>query len=243
MRKLIYFTIFLIVVLVQNNLMYQRNPEYADMSGFMVLGGLYPDKLYFEIAIWYLFFAALSFSFIGYVRDFISGYGIYTMIRGESRGKLLFVRIAKLFFIIFSLCCIQILVSIIFSYLVDSRQAVFFHQPLSLLKILFLYILSMIVLIYIQVALELWFSEQIALLIINIYVLASVSIAGLIFSSGANTIIIYWLIPNFGMYQRTDLANIVSNSISSTNAVVILLFAFILLSLGVAKRVKKFDVI
>ncbi|PJN87838.1 hypothetical protein [Bacillus sp. mrc49] len=77
-----------------------------------------------------MFFSGLSFWSMGYLRQYISGYGVYLMIREKSRVKLGFSRIGSLMILIFGLSFIRFLFSIVFAFITNEEQAFFMMKSI-----------------------------------------------------------------------------------------------------------------
>jgi hypothetical protein len=232
----------IVIILIQIFLSFYWDSGSADITGFMFLSGLYPGEHYVLQAVWYLFFAGISFSSMGYFRKYVTEIGLYVMIRENSRVKIIVIRTMKLFMMIAIFCFIQLVLSSIISYTMGVEQAFFVNHISAFLKIVFLYVLSIFVVIYFQVALELWFTEQVALLASNMYVLVSVSLGGILLTSGKHTWFLYFLLPNFGMYQRTNLSKL-HYGVSPTFAACILLSVIALLFFIIGRKMKETDII
>ncbi|MDP1419576.1 DUF2705 family protein [Peribacillus simplex] len=238
MTKRIFLTMLLVITL-QILLFNYFDGSKADLTGFMIVSGVLFNSKLVIFGTWYIFFSMLSFLSLGYLRQYISGYGIYLMIREKSRVKLGISRIMKLMILISGLSLIQLLFSIVFAYINNVDQAFFYHDFQSFICIAGLYIMSNFVLIFIQMALELHFTEEVSLLVINIYVLFSVTLGGVLLSVQKLMWILYFLIPNFGMYVRVDLPE--SGGLSPVIAYIVLTIITIILSVLSFIRLKKMD--
>ncbi|WP_144553049.1 DUF2705 family protein [Peribacillus simplex] len=238
MTKRIFLTM-LIVILLQILLFHYFDGSKADLTGYMIVSGVPISNKFVVLGTWYMFFAGLSFLSLGYLRQYISGYGIYLMIREKSKVKLGFRRIGNLMILISGLSLIQLLFSIVFAYINNVGEAFFYDDFQSFICIAGLYIMSNIVLIFIQMALELHFAEEVSLLLINVYVLFSVTLGGVLLSVQKQTWILYFLIPNFGMYVRVDLPE--SAGLSPVLAYMVLTVITIILSVLSYIRLKKMD--
>lgn len=101
--------------------------------------------------------------------------------------------------------------------------------------------MSNIVLVFIQMALELHFAEEVSLLLINVYVLFSVTLGGVLLSAQKLTWVLYFLLPNFGMYLRLDVLE--AGGISPVIAYIVLTVITIILTVLTYIRLKKIDLI
>lgn len=101
--------------------------------------------------------------------------------------------------------------------------------------------MSSIFLISTQMALELHFTEEVSLLLINVYVLFSVTLGGVLLSTQKLTWILYFLLPNFAMYVRSDVLE--TGGISTVNAYIVLTVMTIILTVLTYRRLKKIDLI
>ncbi|CAK6478651.1 DUF2705 family protein [Peribacillus castrilensis] len=238
MTKRIFLTMLLVISL-QIFLFNHFDGSKADLTGFLIVSGVPINNEFVLLGTWYMFFSGLSFLSLGYLRQYISGYGVYLMIREKSRVKLGISRIIKLMILISGLSLIQVLASIIFAYLTNEDHAFFYHDLQSFICITGLYIMTNFVLIFIQMALELYLTEQVSLLVINVYVLFSVTLGGVILSVQKLTWILYFLIPNFGMYVRVDLPE--SAGLSPVIAYMILTVISIIICAISYTRLKKMD--
>jgi hypothetical protein len=111
-----------------------------------------------------------------------------------------------------------------------------------LFKSLLIYYVTMLTLILLQIGLELYISPQIAFLIVNIYVVFSILLAGLIFDYRAYAYksLLYFLIPNFMMGLRTDIMNRQDFIIEFNYAIPLLvLYIFTVICLSLQKIMKK----
>ncbi|CAH0185090.1 DUF2705 family protein [Peribacillus simplex] len=233
------FLTMLFVISLQIFLFNHFDGSKADLTGFMIVSGVPINNKFVLLGAWYIFFSMVSFLSLGYLRQYISGYGIYLMIREKSKVRLGISRITKLMILISGLSLFQLLVSIVFAYINNEDQAFFYHDFQSFICIAGLYIMSNFVLIFIQMALELYLTEQVSLLLINVYVLFSVTLGGVLLSVQKLTWILYFLIPNFGMYVRVDLPE--SVGLSPVIAYMVLTVIIIILSVLSFIRLKKMD--
>ncbi|MFS0766116.1 DUF2705 family protein [Peribacillus phoenicis] len=240
MTKRIFITM-LIVILLQIFLFDYFDGSKADLTGYMIVSGVPISNKFVVLGTWYMFFSGLSFLSLGYLRQYISGYGVYLMIREKSRVKLGFRRIVNLMILISGLSIIQLLFSIVFAFINNVDQAFFYDNFQSLICIAGLYMMSNFVLIFIQMALELHFTEEVSLLLINVYVLFSVTLGGVLLSTQKLTWILYFLLPNFGMYVRSDVLE--TGGISTVNAYIVLNVMTIILTVLTYRRLKKIDLI
>ncbi|MGE7907365.1 DUF2705 family protein [Peribacillus sp. NPDC094092] len=238
MTKRIFLTM-LIVILMQILLFDYFDGSKADLTGYMIVSGVPISNKFVVLGTWYMFFSGLSFLSLGYLRQYISGYGVCLMIREKSRVKLGISRIMKLMILIFGLSLIQLLFSIVFAFINNVGQAFFYDDFQSLICIASLYMMSNFVLVFIQMALELYLTEQVSLLLINVYVLFSVTSGGVLLSVQKLTWILYFLIPNFGMYERVHVPE--SGGISPVLAFMVLTIITIILCVLSCIRLKKMD--
>ncbi|MCM3675305.1 MULTISPECIES: DUF2705 family protein [Peribacillus] len=235
------FSTMLLVISLQIFLFNYFDGSKADLTGFMIVSGVPINNKFVLLGTWYIFFSMLSFLSLGYLRQYISDYGLYQMIRENSRVRLGISRIMKLMILISGLSLIQLLVSIVFAYINNVDQAFFYHDFHSFICIAGLYIMSNFVLIFIQMALELHFTEEVSLLLINVYVLFSVTLGGVLLSVQKLTWILYFLIPNFGMFERVYLPE--SGGLSPVLAYMVLTVIIMILSVLSFIRLKKMDLI
>lgn len=240
MTKRIFLTM-LIVILLQIFLFHYFDGSKADLTGYMIVSGVPISNKFVLLGTWYMFFSGLSFLSLGYLRQYISGYGVYLMIREKSKVKLGFGRIVNLMFLISGLSLIQLLFSIVFAFINNVDQSIFYQDFQSFICIAGLYMMSNIVLIFIQMALELHFPEEVSLLLVNVYVLFSVTLGGVLLSAQKLTWILYFLLPNFGMYVRMDVLEV--GGISPVIAYIVLTVMTIILTVLTYIRLKKIDLI
>ncbi|WP_342603254.1 DUF2705 family protein [Peribacillus sp. FSL E2-0159] len=240
MTKRIFLTM-LIVMLLQILLFDYFDGSKADLTGYMIVSGVPINNKFVLLGTWYMFFSGLSFFSLGYLRQYISGYGLYLLIREKSRVKLGLRRIGNLMILISGLSLIQFLFSIVFSYINNEDQAFFYDDVHSFIWIAGLYMMSNIVLVFIQMALELHFAEEVSLLLINVYVLFSVTLGGVLLSAQKLTWVLYFLLPNFGMYLRLDVLE--AGGISPVIAYIVLTVITIILTVLTYIRLKKIDLI
>ncbi|MFD2616033.1 DUF2705 family protein [Terrilactibacillus laevilacticus] len=200
-----YYIAVLIVIFIQLFCYYQWDSASIDTTGLVILGGLEGHYKYLLLATWYLFFASISFSFIGYMRSYLVGHGIYVLIREKRKIKIPLKRFCHIFFFITLYCFIQVMVSIIFGYFSDMNQKSVHINLTMFITSFLLYIMTLFVLICFQITLELWLSEPVALLVTNIYILGSIIFGGIILQEGKGYSLLYLLISNFSMIKRTDI--------------------------------------
>ncbi|KWW20429.1 MULTISPECIES: DUF2705 family protein [Peribacillus] len=235
------FLLMLIIILLQILLFDYFDGSIADLTGYMIVSGVPVSNKFVVLGTWYMFFAGLSFLSLGYMRKYISGYGVYLMIREKSRVKLGFRRIGNLMILIFGLSSIQFLFSIVFAFITNEEQAFFYDDFQSFIWIASLYMLSNFVLIFIQMALQLHVTEEVALLLTNVYVLVSVTLGGVLLSAQKLTWLLYFLVPNFGMYVRSDVLEM--GGISAVHAYIVLTVMTLILTVLTYGRLKKIDLI
>ncbi|WP_347940675.1 DUF2705 family protein [Peribacillus simplex] len=238
MTKRIFLTI-LIVILLQILLFDYFDGSKADLTGYMIVSGVPINNKFVLVGTWYIFFSMLSSLSLGYLRQYISGYGLYLLIREKSRVKLGISRIMKLMILISGLSLIQLLFSIVFALINNVGEAFFYDDLQSFICIAGLYIMSNFVLIFIQMVLELYLTEQVSLLLINVYALFSVTLGGVLLSVQKLTWILYFLIPNFGMYERVHLPE--AGGLSPVLAYMVLTVITIILTVLTYIRLKKMD--
>ena len=240
MTKRIFLTM-LIVILLQILLFDYFDGSKADLTGYMIVSGVPIDNNFVLLGTWYMFFAGLSFLSLGFMRKYMTGYGVYLMIREKSRVKLGFRRIRSLMILISGLSFIQFLFSVVFAFITNEEQAFFYDDFQSFIWIAGLYMLSNFVLIFIQMALELHVTEEVALLLTNVYVLVSVTLGGVLLSAQKLTWLLYFLVPNFGMYVRSDVLEM--GGISAVHAYIVLTVMTLILTVLTYGRLKKIDLI
>lgn len=154
---------------------------------------------------WYIVFSSISLYFSGELYDKLHGFGKYILVRNYNK-KMFFLRFMgsiaiKIIFILIIQTSIYYLTMLFIDHDLHSIEW------LLLFKSLLIYYITMLALILLQIGLELYISPQIAFLIVNIYVVFSILLAGLIFDYRAYKSLLYFLIPNFMMGLRTDIIN------------------------------------
>ncbi|MFE3892607.1 DUF2705 family protein [Priestia sp. YIM B13446] len=155
--------------------------------------------------VWYIVFSSISLYFSGELYDKLHGFGKYILVRNYNK-KMFFLRFMgsiaiKIIFILIIQTSIYYLTMLFIDHDLHSIEW------LLLFKSLLIYYITMFTLILLQIGLELYISPQIAFLIVNIYVVFSILLAGLIFDYRAYKSLLYFLIPNFMMGLRTDIIN------------------------------------
>lgn len=154
---------------------------------------------------WYIVFSSISLYFSGELYDKLHGFGKYILVRNYNK-KMFFLRFIgsiaiKIIFILIIQTSIYYLTMLFIDHDLHSIEW------LLLFKSFLIYYITMLTLILLQIGLELYISPQIAFLIVNIYVVFSILLAGLIFDYRAYKSLLYFLIPNFMMALRTDIIN------------------------------------
>lgn len=243
MNKRYSFIMIIIVMALQIFLFNYFDDSRVDLTGFMILSGIYPNNTLLLFGTWYIFIAALTFGSLGFVKRYISGYGIYQIVREKARVKIGFRRVAALLTSIAGLSLLQVIFSVLFAIFTGTDQMMFAGNFEEFFILLGLYVLSNTTIVFIQMVLELYFSEQIALLTINIYVLFSVSLGGVLLTTQKMTWLLYLLIPNVGMYERSNLEESALQAISPNIAYLVLFLLLIILSMVSYRKLRNMDII
>ena len=207
-------------------------------SSYFVFNGVDVSNNYSLLVMWYLFFAVISFSTMGYVRQFLTKYGILLVTREHKKIKLSFKQLGRLTLFIIMMCTIQISLATVCS-------LVLFEETFSIANgwwlTMLLYIMTIVTLIYIQQLLELFLNETVALLIINSYVILSVILGGILIETGESLAGIYFLIPNFSMFYRIEAVTNVSSYLSYGSMFSILISLLVVLCMGMYYKFKALD--
>ncbi|WP_430980841.1 DUF2705 family protein [Terribacillus saccharophilus] len=177
--------------------------RYEDYSSAFFLLGIPGETEYTLFIFWYFVFVSISFYFSGEVSELLSGYGKYVIIRNYHKGKWISRRylLALLRLTIFPL--ILMLVAFIVSVL-SSEEMENYYLTTEIIISFVIYCLVYCNLIFLQLYLEMFITPQIALLIVNIYVIVSVLLGGLIIKFEKGMFLMPILIPNISMSLRRD---------------------------------------
>jgi hypothetical protein len=219
-------------------LLAERYQEFS--NGWTFLIGVPPMTDYRIFMFWFLSFVSISFYFSGSVKENLTGYGQYMLVRNYSRIKWLMVHYFRVALILLGFFLLQSTVSnfmAIFSQ-GDTKHVV---SPL-LLKTSLIFYLTLLFVFILQLLLELYFNPQIAFLVVNTYVVGTILVADLFFKYKIKSFFLYLLLPNYAMGSRMDILSNDSNAIETIPAfitVIILLGLIFLLSI---KKIKKMDI-
>lgn len=214
---------------------------YRDwLPPFFFLLGVEPVTIYRVFTMWYIFFVCLSLFFSGNISEKLNGFGKYMLIRNYSKTKILLdqylsIALKLLGFIVFQILVFYIMVSVL------QRSLDLTATFLQIGQALLVYFLTFLTLFLVQMVLELYVSPQTSLLVVNMYVVFSVLLAGVLFKFERMQPLLYFLLPNFAMALRTDIRNPVDFTIHYLPAfcvLIILLSVVVVLSI---QRIKSKD--
>lgn len=237
------YSILTIAVIVQSIVLINMfTPIYSKWpTQFYFLFGIDRDTIYQMLIIWFMFYACLSFSFFGVLSQNLYGFGKYLLIRNYSKGKFLVNQYlsAALHIVIFMViqCSIYGIMT-----LVMQKPLHLQVNMIKLGKALWLYYLTLLTLILLQMLLELYISSHFALVIINIYVIFSILFASIIFKYQLPEYLLYALLPNFMMGLRTDILNSKPITIHYSIALCVVLVLIVFMMILSIRKIKSKDI-
>lgn len=173
---------------------------------FFFLLGVPLEINYSILMMWCLVFTSISFYFSGYLSDIINNYGPYILVRNANKTEWLLKTYLSIAVRLLALVFLQTVIWILILYILKYDALSFYNIPL-IIKSVFIYYLSLLAIIILQTSLELYLSPEIAMLLINLYVILSILVKYLLYNHGANVVFSYFLIPNFANVLQTDLFN------------------------------------
>jgi hypothetical protein len=237
------FLLLTIAMFVQSYSIVQMfKPVYHHWPApFFFLLGVEPETIYIVLLMWYVVFVSLSFYFLGNVSENLHGFGKYMLIRNFSKTKFIlnqYIAIAvKLLGFLFLQAGVYYLVATIMRHQTSGPVDVS-----QLIKASFIYYLTLLVLLLLQMMLELFVTPQNSLLFVNMYVVFSIVLAGVLFTFKRMQPLLYVLIPNFMMSLRTDILNGQHFTIHYSMAVIVL-FLLLAAIIGLSmQRIKTKDI-
>ncbi|MGE1164471.1 DUF2705 family protein [Peribacillus simplex] len=218
----------------------ERNSNYLHPFFLFVLG-VEPITQYTNFLIWFFVFISISFYFSGIISENINGYGKYMLVRNTQKLKwimgLYYLTTIRLFGLVVLQFTFFILSSFIFTQNLET-----FPSIIMLVKVVFIYFLTLLFLIFLQMYLELYTSPQVSLLSVNFYVVLSILLAGVIFLHNQGELLLYGLIPNFAMGLRLDVISDENFIISYPIALLILGLVVLLILYFSIRKIEAKDI-
>jgi Protein of unknown function (DUF2705) len=206
---------------MNSQLLARRYDEFP--SAFTFLLGVQPETEYIIFMFWYLVFVSISFYFLGDISESLSGYGKYVLIRNYNKVKWIMIRYGSVAIRLLGFVLLHSIISLLITFILGKGQGPFLDGIIMVTKAIFIYYLTLLVLLSFQMLLELYINPQISMLIVNMYVVFSVLLAGLFFTYHKGELLLYALIPNYSMGLRLDIMSDSSFIIYYPTAMVILL--------------------
>ena len=236
-----FLFIIILAMLMQSFLSFNMLADRYDgkfPTALIFLLGIEPKTEYTPFILWYFVFVSISFYFTGDIAESLSGYGKYMLIRQYNKVKWIIRRFLTIAIKLFGFSILQSILSFFTVSIWLQKQVEFSHFNM-LLKALSIYYLTLLSLLLLQMLLELYIEPQIALVSVNIYVVFSIALAGILFVYNKGQLLLYCLLPNYAMGLRTSIAPENSMFISYPVAVTVL---FIILAIIVVISAKKIQV-
>ncbi|QTL52610.1 DUF2705 family protein [Priestia aryabhattai] len=206
--------------------------QWGDTPYYLM--GVPTETAYPLMIMWYIVFSSISLYFSGELYEKIHGFGKYILVRNYNKKifllKFMGAIAIKLLFILAVQTFIYYLTMLIIHHHLYPLKWMLLFKSFSI------YYITMMTLVLLQIVLELYITPQVTFLIINMYVVFSILLAGLIFEHKAFEPLLYILIPNFMMGLRTDVINQQDFIIWFNYAI---LFLFIYISIIVCISLKK----
>ncbi|MFZ7121542.1 MAG: DUF2705 family protein [Eubacteriaceae bacterium] len=230
------FIILVVTILYNVNVIFR----YQEPALSFIFKGAYAGIDYMGEMIWFFLFISVSFYFVGNIEDRFYGFGIYEMVRGAKRSIILLKCYAVAGLQLLFITIGQIAITIILSKIVKVD---IFKEDFSTFILYFaMYFFTVYTLILIQLFLELYVKPQIAMLALNIYVVFSISLAGVLYKYKELNSVLYGLIPNFAMSLRTSVINKDIFAINYKIAAVFLGFILLCIVISSIKRIQRKDI-
>lgn len=148
----------------------------------------------------YFFFGMVSFYFMGSMKKHTEYYGVFQLYRGKGNLTFLGFHYFKTILGISAVLLLETTLFIIYNLITNMGLKFIITQ--SEVKGLILWLLTFTALIMLQMTLELFMDDTIAVVLINIYVLISIALGSVLLERGSS--LLYLLIHNFSMYLRSD---------------------------------------
>lgn len=162
-----------------------------------VYGVRYTDSI-LVLAYGYFYFGCITFFHMGAMRRFLDGYGILLLSRGKEYSYFIVKQFAQ---IVVSVCIIygmEVAMSIVMNRIFNLGVAVRFSSVEFISATL--WIVTVSILVWMQMMLELFMPETVAVLIINIYGIISIIIGTHVLAGGS--LWKYLCFLNFALYAR-----------------------------------------
>lgn len=233
-RKL--FMLVVITILFQRIIIsniYLEYYSYPFLNGVPITNNIIIHNLYLIQWFFPLYFVMIYFS--GSIDNLLYGYGKLLILRRNSKIKIFLMLLFKNYFIMLLFLLIH---CIIFS-LGNSN-----YKLLSLKQILmmfFIYYMTLITLVSMQMFTEFYMIPQVSNLLISIYILMSILIENQLLLMGRVTFFNYILIPNFAMGFRNGVISSVSKNINYTCDLIILVSLNFLITIFSIVKLRKKD--
>lgn len=229
---LIIGAIFYTIILLNQN---------QDPSLTLILNGAYAGDDYLGIVLWCFWFTCVSFYFLGTIEDYFEGFGLYELVRNGKRHEVLLKRYLSVGVQLFIIILLQMLIVGLLSVIFKGEIGEIEYKQFIISFIM--YYMTIYELILIQLLFEMYMKSQIAMLVLNIYVVISISLAGVLFECKKANMILYILVPNFAMAQRTSILNKDIYTILWGSALAMVIFMIIGVGMLSIEGIKSKDII
>ena len=156
------------------------------------------------LAYGYFYFGCATFFFMGAMRRYLDGYGVLLLTRGKAYPCFIVKQFAKIVFAVCVIYGLEVMMSILLNRLFHFGIEVRWTTEGFISAALWISTVS--ILIWMQMMLELWMPETVAVLIINLYGILSI-MTGARFLTGI-TGWEYILFLNYAMYVRVQNGNV-----------------------------------
>ncbi|KGX87802.1 DUF2705 family protein [Pontibacillus litoralis] len=182
---------------------------------------------------WYfpIFFILLFFS--GMIKNELSTSGIAFITRYRNKTYWLIKKLILLWIITFSFVLFQMLLYTFGSFEIINNNYVI---------LLFLYYLLLVLLVNVQAMLELYVAPNIAFILVNIYVIASVLIHNMVYKYVNNMEYLFIVPGTMGLRNGLTNSELTQGSYNSS-IIIIMLIQIIACSFICFKRIKKIDIV
>jgi hypothetical protein len=232
------FLLVLLTIIMQRIIISNSSLEYnifPFLNGVPIVSKITIHNLY--LIQWYLpIFFIISY-FTGELHELINGYRIYMVIRNYSKIKLLSNTIIKIYGILLIFLFFQLG---IFS--INSTEFKSLSIKAVILMIL-MYYFTFTLLILIQFFMEYFFAPQVANLIVNIYIISSITFTNLFTTNNSMKVINYFLLPNYALGFRNGVINNYDNGIKYQYSIAFILLANIFVILLIIMKFNKKDLL
>lgn len=157
---------------------------------------------WYVVLLHYYLFACYSFLIFNKSEKYTSGYGIYVVLRVQSKMKIIMQIVYQTFLFVIVCECIKVIIYI-FTLLIVYGQLSLKPESISIfINMFFFHVIFMFLLLFIQIIIELFIDSKLSLIFVQISYLLLLSLSDFINRIVGESNLNLLFLPNFFMYDR-----------------------------------------